>query len=111
MYDAGPRAPTPQRCSAGCSVYRKCVLEGSAASHHGVSTLESNHHDVAGRNRIRQSTQCRSIPLSMSAVHHTIGGANACGFQSRVNEEMELLRTFHFAASGVEWYDRSPNDV
>ncbi|GFX86787.1 hypothetical protein TNCV_1409841 [Trichonephila clavipes] len=24
----GPRAPTPQRCSAGCSVYRPCVLEG-----------------------------------------------------------------------------------
>ncbi|GFW66505.1 uncharacterized protein TNCV_3310241 [Trichonephila clavipes] len=24
----GPRAPTLQRCSTGCSVYRQCVLEG-----------------------------------------------------------------------------------
>ncbi|GFT13269.1 hypothetical protein TNCV_4077221 [Trichonephila clavipes] len=23
----GPRAPTPQRFSVGCSVYRQCVLE------------------------------------------------------------------------------------
>ncbi|GFW08489.1 hypothetical protein TNCV_2775111 [Trichonephila clavipes] len=24
----GPRSVTPQRCSASCSVYRQCVLEG-----------------------------------------------------------------------------------
>ncbi|GFW09044.1 endonuclease-reverse transcriptase [Trichonephila clavipes] len=33
----GPRAPTPQKCSAGCSVYRQCVLDRCAATHHGVS--------------------------------------------------------------------------
>ncbi|GFV71817.1 hypothetical protein TNCV_946291 [Trichonephila clavipes] len=26
----GLRTPTPQRCSAGCSVYRQCLLKGAA---------------------------------------------------------------------------------
>ncbi|GFT29009.1 hypothetical protein TNCV_3586601 [Trichonephila clavipes] len=39
----------------------------------------------------------------MSAVYRTIGGANACGFQSRVKEAMDALRTFHSAANRVEW--------
>ncbi|GFW36717.1 hypothetical protein TNCV_1220491 [Trichonephila clavipes] len=51
------------------------------------------------------------MPLSMSANHRAIGGANASGFQSRVNEAMNALRIFHSAANGVEWYERAPNDA
>ncbi|GFU65007.1 hypothetical protein TNCV_2852091 [Trichonephila clavipes] len=47
----------------------------------------------------------------MSPVHRTIGGANACGFQSRVNEAMDALWTLHSAANGVEWYEQAPNDA
>ncbi|GFW23365.1 hypothetical protein TNCV_3804641 [Trichonephila clavipes] len=71
----GPRAPTPQRCSAGYSVYRQCAIEGHGSEIHttpnhdtGCSTSVamhsvtiqqpltkvSNHSNVAGRNRIRQ---------------------------------------------------------
>ncbi|GFV70346.1 hypothetical protein TNCV_4797651 [Trichonephila clavipes] len=46
----------------------------------------------------------------MSAVHRTVGGANASVFQSRVNEAMEALYTFHSAAKGIEWYEQTPND-
>ncbi|GFW70889.1 hypothetical protein TNCV_2864841 [Trichonephila clavipes] len=76
-----PQAPTPQRCSAGCLVYRQCALEGwgseiqynpellywvqdqcgqcitqysSAASHHSVIKLESDHRDIAVKSRICQ---------------------------------------------------------
>ena len=44
----------------------------------------------------------------MSGVHLTIGGANACGFGSRVNAAMAALRTFHSAANYVEWYAWAP---
>ncbi|GFS92448.1 hypothetical protein TNCV_1159411 [Trichonephila clavipes] len=86
-------------------------MHNTAASPHGVSKLESNHRDVAGRSGIRQLTQRRSIPLSMSTVHCTIGGANACGFQSRINEAIDALRAFHSAANGVEWFERTPNNA
>ncbi|GFT87512.1 hypothetical protein TNCV_1638991 [Trichonephila clavipes] len=40
-----------------------------------------------------------------TAVHvhrkRTIGDVNACGFQSRVNEAMDNLSTFHSAENGV----------
>ncbi|GFW65874.1 hypothetical protein TNCV_587001 [Trichonephila clavipes] len=42
----------------------------------------------------------------MSAVHSTNGGANAWGFQSRVNDAMDVLRTFRSAPNGVERYER-----
>ncbi|GFV09296.1 hypothetical protein TNCV_1869041 [Trichonephila clavipes] len=74
----------------------------SVASHHCVLKLESDNRDVAGRIRISQKVQCRSISLSMSTVLCTIGDANACSFQSRVNEVMEALWTFHSAANGIE---------
>ncbi|GFX07661.1 hypothetical protein TNCV_4159301 [Trichonephila clavipes] len=45
----------------------------------------------------------------MSAVHRTTGSANDCGFQSRVNEAMDALRTFHSAAKGVEQVFNSTN--
>ncbi|GFT10351.1 hypothetical protein TNCV_3735801 [Trichonephila clavipes] len=45
----------------------------------------------------------------MSTVYHTVGGTNACCFQSRVNEAMDALRTFHFAANGVELYEKTQN--
>ncbi|GFW16946.1 hypothetical protein TNCV_2760741 [Trichonephila clavipes] len=41
---------------------------------------------------------CRSMPT----VHHTIVGENVCGFYSRVNEAVEALWTFYFAANGVQ---------
>ncbi|GFX51898.1 hypothetical protein TNCV_3063161 [Trichonephila clavipes] len=73
-YMGGPQASTLQRYSTGCSVYWRCALEGcsskiqyhpkprylvhnqckdtqrnnSAASHHGVSKLKSDHRDVEG---------------------------------------------------------------
>ncbi|GFX66484.1 hypothetical protein TNCV_1291651 [Trichonephila clavipes] len=47
----------------------------------------------------------------MSAIHHTIDGANAYGFQSRVNEAIDALWTFQSAANGVEWYERTPNEA
>ncbi|GFX88503.1 hypothetical protein TNCV_2279711 [Trichonephila clavipes] len=43
----------------------------------------------------------------MSAIRHP----KISGFQSRVNEAMDALRTFHFAVNGVEWYDWTPNDA
>ncbi|GFT79981.1 hypothetical protein TNCV_4598621 [Trichonephila clavipes] len=27
-FMGGPRVPTPQRCSTGCSVYLQCALQG-----------------------------------------------------------------------------------
>ncbi|GFV64723.1 hypothetical protein TNCV_1636761 [Trichonephila clavipes] len=49
----------------------------------------------------------------MSDFHHTIGSANACGLHRgvRVSDAMDALRTFLSAANGVEWYERTPNDV
>ncbi|GFX58583.1 hypothetical protein TNCV_417621 [Trichonephila clavipes] len=44
-------------------------------------------------------------------VHRTIGDANTCNFQSRINEEMDALRTFYFAANGFKCYERAPNDA
>ncbi|GFT98539.1 hypothetical protein TNCV_1352271 [Trichonephila clavipes] len=44
--EGGPRAPTPQRCSAGCSVYRQCVLEGDGIEIHDTGCRTS----VAMRN-------------------------------------------------------------
>ncbi|GFV06583.1 hypothetical protein TNCV_2949051 [Trichonephila clavipes] len=82
-----------------------------AASHHDVFKVESNHRDISGRSEIRQSTQCCSIPLSMSTAHHTIGGANSCGFQSRVNDAMGVLRTIVCVANGFEWNERTSNDA
>ncbi|GFT43948.1 hypothetical protein TNCV_1821991 [Trichonephila clavipes] len=38
----------------------------------------------------------------MSVVHRTIIGINACGFQSKVNEAMDDLRTFRSTAD-TEW--------
>ncbi|GFS92279.1 hypothetical protein TNCV_1113641 [Trichonephila clavipes] len=76
----------------------------SAVSHHGVAKLESDHCDGTNKSGIRQLTEWRSIPFSMSAVHHTIGDANDNGFQSKLNEAMNTLWTFHSAADGVEWY-------
>ncbi|GFV09305.1 hypothetical protein TNCV_565521 [Trichonephila clavipes] len=43
--------------------------------------------------------------------HRTIGDANACGFQSKVNEAMDVLQTFHPSTNGVEWYEQTPNDA
>ncbi|GFV54816.1 uncharacterized protein TNCV_3683411 [Trichonephila clavipes] len=39
----------------------------------------------------------------MCAVHCPIGGSKACGFQSGVNEAMDVFRTFLWAAV-AEWY-------
>ncbi|GFV90456.1 hypothetical protein TNCV_50311 [Trichonephila clavipes] len=77
----GAWASTPQRCSAGCLVYRQCVLEGCGSEiqyppqtmitgagpvwrcitpqfsspPHGVSkTKLPDHRDIAGRSGIRQ---------------------------------------------------------
>ncbi|GFT48109.1 hypothetical protein TNCV_1001061 [Trichonephila clavipes] len=47
----------------------------------------------------------------MSAVHRSIRGANACYFQSSVNEAMDALRIFHSAANDVEWYERTLNNT
>ncbi|GFV31078.1 hypothetical protein TNCV_4814111 [Trichonephila clavipes] len=47
----------------------------------------------------------------MFTIHRTIGNAKACDFQSKVNKAMDVLGTFHSAANGVEWYERTPNDA
>ncbi|GFX84741.1 hypothetical protein TNCV_725481 [Trichonephila clavipes] len=47
----------------------------------------------------------------MSTVHRIIGSANDCGVQSRVNEAMDVLRTFHSAAKRVECFEWTPNDA
>ncbi|GFS52374.1 hypothetical protein TNCV_4850831 [Trichonephila clavipes] len=36
---------------------------------------------------------------------------DACGFQSRVTEAMEALRTFPSAANSVQWNVQMPNDA
>ncbi|GFS99496.1 hypothetical protein TNCV_4534631 [Trichonephila clavipes] len=53
------------------------LRDSSAASHHDVSKLESDHRAVAGRRGIHLETQCWPIPMFMTTVHHTIGGVNA----------------------------------
>ncbi|GFS70679.1 hypothetical protein TNCV_520711 [Trichonephila clavipes] len=63
-----------------------------------------------GRREICQKTQCRSTLMSMLTIHHNIGGTKDCGFQSMVSKAMDAYRTFHTAANGVEWYERTPND-
>ncbi|GFY23868.1 hypothetical protein TNCV_3536621 [Trichonephila clavipes] len=83
---------------AGCSVYRQYVLErcGSEIQYHDTGCWTS-------RSGIRQLSQYRSIPLSMSAFHYTqtppVKG-------NRSNE-----RSMHFSANGVERYKRTPNDA
>ncbi|GFV03997.1 uncharacterized protein TNCV_916221 [Trichonephila clavipes] len=47
----------------------------------------------------------------MSAIHCTIGGANTCGLQSRINKTIDASRTFHSAASGVEWIGTEGKEV
>ncbi|GFX06417.1 hypothetical protein TNCV_2939451 [Trichonephila clavipes] len=89
----------------------KEAIQSDGSLHHGVTKFECDHSDVAGRNGIRQLTQHRSILLSMPTVRHTIGGSNACCFQSRVKEEKDALQTFHSAENGVEWYEWTSNDT
>ncbi|GFT37206.1 HTH_Tnp_Tc3_2 domain-containing protein [Trichonephila clavipes] len=54
----GPRAPTPQRCSAGCSAYRQCVLEGCGSEI---------------RNNPNYDTGCRtSVAVHNATVHQPL---------------------------------------
>ncbi|GFV90457.1 hypothetical protein TNCV_50321 [Trichonephila clavipes] len=46
----------------------------------------------------------------MSTVHRPIGGANAFGFQPKVKEVMDTLRTFHSAINGINSYEWTLNE-
>ncbi|GFY22823.1 uncharacterized protein TNCV_2180841 [Trichonephila clavipes] len=71
-------------------------LVHNATVQQSLSTVSSNFNpDATGEREIHSETQSNSIPLSMSTVHRTIGVENTCGFQSRVNEALDALRTFH----------------
>ncbi|GFV99957.1 hypothetical protein TNCV_3567481 [Trichonephila clavipes] len=39
------------------------------------------------------------------------GSVNAYGFQSRVNKATNMLQTFHSAANGIKWYERTSIDA
>ncbi|GFU92113.1 hypothetical protein TNCV_1659451 [Trichonephila clavipes] len=56
-----------------------------------------------------KKTSFHSAPTSF--VHCTIGGGDVCGFASRVDQVMDVLRTNHSAVNGVEWYAQTLNDV
>ncbi|GFT40349.1 hypothetical protein TNCV_3115321 [Trichonephila clavipes] len=92
--DAAVKSNTTANRGTGCRISVTMHNNSSAASHHGVSNLKSDNSDVAGRIGIRQQIRL-SFPLSMSFVHRTIGGANVCGFQSRVNEAIVCLFLLH----------------
>ncbi|GFU60082.1 hypothetical protein TNCV_3313021 [Trichonephila clavipes] len=63
------------------------------------------------RSGIHQSTQSRSISLSIPAIHYPIGSVNTCGYQPSVNEAMDSFRIFHRFANVDDWYKQTVNDA
>ncbi|GFX03289.1 uncharacterized protein TNCV_3555171 [Trichonephila clavipes] len=54
----GPRAPTPQRCGTGCSVYQKCVLE-----HVQVKLNTTSDHGTGCKTRVAMHNATVQQPL------------------------------------------------
>ncbi|GFT00941.1 hypothetical protein TNCV_4053701 [Trichonephila clavipes] len=104
-FMGGPPAPTPQRCSVGCSVYRQRVLEGYDMSlnlNPTIVMLQAEAVSVSKHIVFSKHVSCPYWPFIAPL---------ACGFQSRVNEAMDALWIFYSGANGVEWYERTPNDA
>ncbi|GFW06409.1 hypothetical protein TNCV_2187441 [Trichonephila clavipes] len=119
----GPRAPTSQRCSAGCSVYCQCVLEGCGSgiqyhSNHDTG-CRTMHNTTVQRPLIMVSPNWNSTIVMLQERKGFVCKHNvvrfhcpcppfiaplACGFQSSVNKAMDALQTFHFAANGVDLF-------
>ncbi|GFX98492.1 hypothetical protein TNCV_4002611 [Trichonephila clavipes] len=55
----GPRVPTPQRCRAGCSMYRQCILERYA-----VKSNTTLNHDTGCRTTLAMHTTTIPQPLT-----------------------------------------------
>ena len=105
----GQQALTPQRYSAGWSVYRQCVLGGAGVE----SNTTSNHNtDCMTSMAMHKATVQQSLTTvspdsnPMSVFHRAIVGANARDFDLTVNAAMDALRTLHSAANDFEWYAR-----
>ncbi|GFY07241.1 hypothetical protein TNCV_1585961 [Trichonephila clavipes] len=129
----GPRAPTPQRCRASCSVYRQGVLEGcgsgiqyhdagcriSKAMHNATVqqpltplSPNSNPTIVMLQTAAGFVSKHNGVPFRCPCLPFvTLLAVQSCGFQSRVNEAMDTSLTFYSAANGVEWHEWTPNDV
>ncbi|GFU39489.1 hypothetical protein TNCV_4286971 [Trichonephila clavipes] len=73
-----------------------------ASSQHSVSKLELNHRNNTGRSGIRQFTQCRSITLSMCAVHR-IFPVKGNGSSGRL-VDIPVRQQCHFASIGTSGY-------
>ncbi|GFX33372.1 hypothetical protein TNCV_812341 [Trichonephila clavipes] len=89
-----PRAPTPPRCSVGCSVYRQCILEkcGGEIQYHP-------NHDTGCRTSVAIHNATVQQPFTTASPNSN--PSNACSFQSRVNESMDALRTFHSSVNST----------
>ncbi|GFX59167.1 hypothetical protein TNCV_936821 [Trichonephila clavipes] len=117
-----------------CSVYQQCVLEENGNE---IQTPQKKNHDTGCRTSVAINNATvhqhftmvspnSNLPIVVLQAEvgvvskqnviplccpcHTIDGSSTFGFQSRVCETMDALRTFHSAANGVEWYDWTPND-
>ncbi|GFV83070.1 hypothetical protein TNCV_2801961 [Trichonephila clavipes] len=55
----GSWAPTPQRCSFGCSVYRQCVLQGCA-----VKSNTTSNHEIRCRTGVAMHSATVQQPLT-----------------------------------------------
>ncbi|GFY20125.1 hypothetical protein TNCV_2148181 [Trichonephila clavipes] len=136
MYGRGLRDLTPQRCS--CSVYRQCVREGhvseksSTTLNHdtGCRTSMAMHNATFHQPLTKVSPNSNPTIVTLQAEEGFVSKHNVVPFrcprpsfiaplvvqtivvsQSRVNEAVDALRTFYFAANGIEWYERTPNDA
>ncbi|GFX65540.1 hypothetical protein TNCV_5082761 [Trichonephila clavipes] len=82
-----------------------------ASSLHVVSRLESDHRGVSDKCVTRQLGQLHSILPPTSFFHRTIGGGDVRGSASRVDQAMDVMRTYHSAVKGAESYVQTLYDA
>ncbi|GFX15540.1 endonuclease-reverse transcriptase [Trichonephila clavipes] len=101
----GPRAPTPHRCRAGCSKYRTSVTMHNATVQQPLTTMSPSSNLTAVMLEAETGFVSKHVIPSRCPCPPFIAplaAQNSCSFQSRINEAMDTLRTFHSTANGFE---------
>ncbi|GFU27381.1 hypothetical protein TNCV_3906221 [Trichonephila clavipes] len=128
----GPRAPTPQEWSTGCSVHRQSVRGYSSQSNTtqnfdiGCKTSVAMYNATFDQTLTVVSPNLNLTNVMLQAKAGFVSKHNNVPFRcpcplfivplaaqtpvvSRVNEGIDALRTFYSATYGVKWYERLAN--